>query len=163
MKLTNNKYVRGQSLFELVLAIGVSAVIIVVLVSLVNNAVQSSVYSRNQTLAGRYAESATEWLRTQRDANITTFITKAVAATPTYCLVDDPLLDTSWLNRACGASDYIVTGGVTTVFKRQVTFPAPTVVSGKNIYTANLSVTWIDSKGTHTVNNSTQFTDWRQR
>lgn len=159
----SNIYQKGQSLFELILSIGVSAIMIVVLVSLVNNAIQGANFSKNQTLAARYAESATEWLRSQRDTNVATFITKATASTPTYCLIDEPLTDTSWLNRVCGATDYLTNSGVSTVFKRQVTFPAPTVLSGKNIYTANLTVSWIDSKGTHAVNNSTQLTDWRQR
>jgi Tfp pilus assembly protein PilV len=155
---SKSKYQSGQSLFELVLSIGVSAVIIVVLVALVNNAVQGAAYSRNQTLATRYAESGMEWVRTQRDADITTFLTKANAMS--YCLKNEP---PTWQSGVCGSTDYVVSAGVTTIFKRQVTFPAPTVVSGKNLYTANLTVTWTDSKGTHTVNNSTQFTDWRQR
>ena len=86
-------FVRGQSLFELVLAIGVSALVIVVLVSLVSNALQNSVFSRNQTLASRYAQSATEWLRGQRDNNIATFITNT--ATTTWCLKDEPLTSCS--------------------------------------------------------------------
>ena len=150
-------FVRGQSLFELVLAIGVSALVIVVLVSLVSNALQNAAFSRNQTLASRYSQSATEWLRGQRDNNISTFITNV--ATTTWCLKDDPLTNSSW-NKAgvCSASDKISGTSLT----RQVTFSTATVAT-KTIISANVSVTWTDTKGTHKTSSATNFSDWRQR
>lgn len=151
---------RGQSLFELVLAIGVSAIIITVLVSLVNNAVQAATFSKNQTLATRYAESGTEWLRTQRDTDIATFLINASTAPLSWCLKDSPLVNSSWTgtHHPCGASEYI-TG---TIFVRQVDFN-PTSPSGKTVIIADVVVSWTDSKGNHKITNSTQFSDWRQR
>ncbi len=153
---TNEK---GQSLFELLLAIGISALIIVVLVSLVNNSLQNAAFSKNESLAGRYAEAATEWLRGQRDNRIDTFMTNSTTPPPSWCLKDESLTDASW-NRhiACGSSDKI-TG---TIFTRQVDFSVGTV-SGKTIVTADIVVKWTDSKGTHKVTSSTKFSDWRQR
>lgn len=154
LQITNG----GQSLFELILAIGISALIIVGMVSLVNNSLQNSVFSKNQAEASQYAESATEWLRGQRDNNITTFITHATTPPLSWCLIDSSLTDTSWnTHNTCGSTT--ITG---TIFIREVDF-VHTVVSGKDVYTANLTVKWTDSKGTHTVNNSTAFTDWRER
>lgn len=157
--MTFNKTESGQSLFELLLAIGISALIIVVLVSLVSNALQNSAFSRNETLAARYAESATEWLRGQRDNRIDIFVANAVNVPRSWCLRDASLTDASW-NRhsACGASDKI-TG---TEFYRQVDF-SDTTVSGKRIYLADVTVSWTDSKGTHRVSSTTKFSDWRQR
>jgi Tfp pilus assembly protein PilV len=148
---------KGQSLFELILAIGVSAIIIVVLVSLVSNALQNAAFSRNETLAARHAQTTTEWLRAQRDNNIDNFI--ANAAIPTWCLTDNPLTDSSWNNQgACGANE-VVSG---TIFKREVLFTINNV-SGKTIILSNVAVSWDDSKGKHKVTNATQFSDWRQR
>ena len=167
MQFTNNNlqftkrdssFVRGQSLFELVLAIGISSIMIVVIVSLVNNALQGANFAKSQTLAIRYAESASEWLRAQRDADIVTFLTHA---TGTWCLKDDPLTNTSWnQHNSCATTD-VISGSS---FVRQVVFtvttPAPSL---KTLVLANTTVTWTDSKGTHTITNATQFTDWRQR
>lgn len=161
-KFKNNVLCKGQSLFELLLAIGVSAIVIVVLVALVNNALQAAAYSRNQTLAGRHAESATEWLRTQRDTRIDTFLTNAGTPPSSWCLKDVSLSDSSWnQHSACSSTDYI-TG---TPFVRQVDFSVDSNGGGigKTVVTATVEVMWSDSKGDHTVNSSTQFTDWRQR
>ena len=154
MKISNT---RGQSLFELVLAIGVSALIIVVLVSLVSNALQNAAFAKNQTLAARYSQSATEWLRGQRDNNIDTFMTNVT--TPTWCLKDEPLTNASW-NKvgACSTSD-VISG---TPLIRQVDFTV-SVTGGKTIVQAMVKVRWTDTKGTHDVNSSTNFSDWRQR
>ena len=149
----------GQSLFELVMAIGVSALIIVVLVSLVNNALQNATFSRNETVAARYAQAGTEWLRAQRDNRIDVFMTNATSAPRSWCLKDESLSDTSWnKHSSCGSGDTVGT----TIFTRQVDFSTATV-SGKTIIIANVKVNWTDSKGTHNVNSATQYSDWRQR
>ena len=150
---------RGQSLFELVLSVGISALIIVVLVSLVNNALQNAAFSRNETLASKYSQAATEWLRGQRDSRIDTFISNARSSPSSWCLRDVPLSDTSWnLHNACTSSQTITN----TPFTRQVNFTVRTV-SGKTIVNAEVRVAWTDSKGTHAVTSSTDFSDWRQR
>jgi hypothetical protein len=139
------------------MAIGISAVIIIVIVSLVNNSVQNATFSKNQTLAARFAEAATEWLRGQRDNNIAIFMTNS--QTPSWCLVDANLSDTSW-NRSgtCNSND-VVAG---TTFIRQVNF-STSVSGGKTIIMATVFVSWTDSKGTHKVTSATNFSDWRQR
>ena len=71
-----NLQMKGQSMFELVIAIGVSALIIVILVSLVSSALQNAAFAKNETLAGKYAENATEWLRGQRDKSTDVFLTE---------------------------------------------------------------------------------------
>jgi hypothetical protein len=148
---------KGQSLFELILAIGISALIIVSIVSLVNNSLQNAAFSRNEGVASKHAQGTTEWLRGQRDNRIDYFIART--ATASWCLTDANLTDSSWNNQGvCGANEFI-TG---TIFRRQLDFTR-SVVGGKNIYRAVVTVTWTDSKGAHNVNSATDFTDWRQR
>jgi type II secretory pathway pseudopilin PulG len=150
---------KGQSLFELLLAIGISALIIVVLVSLVSNALQNAAFSKNETLAARYAEAATEWLRGQRDNNIDVFITNATTAPNSWCLRDESLTNSSWNRHTpCSTSDKIPE----TPFYRQVDFTVSTV-SGKRIYLPTVSVSWTDAKGIHKVTSATKLSDWRER
>lgn len=142
----------GQSLFEVVIALAISALIIVGLVSLVSNAIRNATYAKNNTLAGRYAQDATEWLRGQRDGNIEDFMTNALS--PTWCL---STLD--WTqSSACGVND-VITG---TQFRREAAFSI-TAPGGKNVVQADLTVFWEDSQGIHEVRSATNYTDWRQR
>ena len=57
---------KGQSLFEVVFAVAVSALIITAIVILAGNAVSNSTFSRNKALAGRFVQEAIEWLRKER-------------------------------------------------------------------------------------------------
>jgi type II secretory pathway pseudopilin PulG len=149
---------RGQSLFELVVAIGISALVIVVLVSLVSNALQNAAFAKNETLAGHYAQDTVEWLRGQRDADINSFVTNVSSSFGiTKCFNT-----LAWSAVGpCDASDKI-----SGLFVRQITFKSiNVVVSGvtKNIIEADITVSWTDSKGLHVVTNATDFSDWRQR
>ena len=74
---------KGQSLFEAVVALAISALIIVAVVALVASSIRNASFSRNVTLASRYAQQATEWLRGQRDANAG--IRRKICSL-TYCL-----------------------------------------------------------------------------
>ena len=58
---------KGQSLFETVLALGVIGLVLTAIVALTVKSISGSSYSKNNTLASRYAQEATEWLRNQRD------------------------------------------------------------------------------------------------
>ncbi len=155
--MKNNQ--KGQSLFELVVAIGISALIIVVLVSLTSNALQNASFAKNESLAGTYAQEATEWLRGQRDANTSVFETNVSSSFDVVRCFNT--LNWSGVG-PCGA-DETITG---TPFVRQITFTSKnTVVGGvtKTIVGADVTVSWTDSKGLHEVTNATDFADWRQR
>lgn len=150
---------KGQSLFELVIAIGISALIIVVLVSLVSSALQNAAFSKNETLAGKLAQESTEWLRGQRDTDITSFLANITS----YPYGVDRCFNTlAWSSVGpCGSEDKI-----DGLFVRQISFTqVDRVVDGltKNIIEADVTVSWTDSKGIHEVTNATDFSDWRQR
>ncbi len=142
----------GQSLFEVVIALAISAVIIIALVSLVTNSIRNAVFSNNDTQAGILSQKTIEWLRGQRDENIATFL--SAAQTPSYCMENLDFNQTG----ECQPNDFIPG----TVFLRQVDFSLGTV-SGKTVVTASVKIKWNDSLGDHEVDNSTNFTDWRQR
>jgi len=142
----------GQSMFELVVAIAISAIIIVAIVSLVNNSLRNATFSKNNALAGAEADNAIEWLRAQRDTDINSFMLKVTS--PNWCFTD-----LSWsLQRSCIPGDEIPA----TPFLREGHFTTD-VISGKTVITADITVSWTDAQGIHQVESSTSFTDWRQR
>src|SRR3990172_5630766 len=114
----------GQSLFEVVLALAIATIIIVAMVALASSAIRNSNFSRNKTLATRFSQEATEWLRGERDADFTVFETRALI--PLYCL---PSL--SWASSSigsCSSGQEIVNS----IFRREVTF-ATSLVNGKTL------------------------------
>lgn len=147
----------GQSLFELVLAIAVIGLIVVGVVILSTNAIRNTTFARNKTLGSRYAQEALEWLRNQRNTDPTNFRSR-VTTFNTYCL--DTL---GWGNvNACGSSEYIAN----TTFRRQVVFSTTSQnnTKGESVAIINVSVTvsWVDSQGTHSVRSGTDLTDLRE-
>lgn len=141
---------KGQSLFEVVFAIGVSALIITAVVVLASNAVANSTFSKNKALAGRFTQEAVEWLRSERDSDWDTFY--ANAALTSRCL---PSLD--WSQQGpCGPSDTLTANEN---FKREATF---SVVDISNVE-VKVRVYWEDGRGLHEVSTVTNFTDWRRQ
>jgi Tfp pilus assembly protein PilV len=147
---------RGQSLFEVVVAIAISALIVVTLVSVTSNSIQNSSFSKNKSLAATYADQASEWIRGQRDTNIDILVTKATNG-GTYCLPD-----LSWPASASVVSS--CTAISNTPFTRSVVLGVSRdPSSGKNVITSDVLVTWQDSQGMHEVAVDTALVDLRQR
>ncbi len=142
----------GQSLFEVLVALAISTIIVISLISLVSNSIRNTTFSRNKTLAARYAQEATEWLRGQRDEDMETFKTNTL--TIIWCLSD-----LAWNTPGSCADDNTIED---TNFIREVTFNS-SLLGGKSIIQADVLVTWDDSQGVHEVRSSTNFSDWRER
>jgi hypothetical protein len=150
---------RGQSLFELVVAIAISALIIVAIVSLTTNSIQNSNFSRNKALAATYAQEATEWLRGQRDGDVENFInTRApIGITPAgYCLPD-----LSWGHFNANVTINCITPISGTILRRWVTFINVGLQNGKTVVETDVVVSWTDSQGTHEVVSATNLADLR--
>jgi type II secretory pathway pseudopilin PulG len=143
---------RGQSLFELVVAIAISALIIVAMVSLAVNSIQNSSFSKNKARAATYAQEATEWLRGQRDTNTDAFIIHITNLGGNKMCLNS----LSWTVGTCGTVKI-----TDTPFQRDVVFSfgpdAETVIA------ADITVSWTDAAGLHQVTSATNFSDWRQR
>lgn len=154
------KVQNGQSLFEVVVAVAISALIMVSLVSLVSNSIRNASFARNKGIAGTYAQQATEWLRGQRDGNIATFSTNV--QTPVWCLKD-----LNWAPSQAGSCSGEGDQIAATPFSRQATFNLSIVTdpdgATKDIVEVDVSVSWEDSGGSHVVTSATNFADWRQR
>lgn len=143
----------GQSLFEIVLALAITTLIIIAIVALTATSIRNTTFSKNKTLASRYSQEATEWLRGERDADFSAFETRTL--TPLYCF---PSL--SWSSASIGTC----TSGqeiANTLFRREVSFSS-SVVNGKTLIQAGVKVYWTDSQGLHEVRSVTNFSDWRE-
>jgi Tfp pilus assembly protein PilV len=147
----------GQSLFEVVVAVGLSALILVGIASLAAASVRNSSFSRNNAQATKFAQEEIEWLRSQRDADWATF-------TPSI---------------GGGCSGSFSWGGscpiTSTIFTRSAVFtcsffdpvagassvPCNSLPDNINIVDVEVSVVWSDAQGDHQVKSNTRLTNWR--
>lgn len=144
--------IKGQSLFEVVLALFVITMIIVGVVVVSTNSISNSLFSRNKTLAARYAQEGIEWLRLEKERDFSEL--SVIANNQTYCLDN---LNFNNLG-SCNGSEFIID----TEFEREVSFTKLSENS-KTIIEATVITSWTDSKGYHESRSSTSFTDIRQR
>lgn len=145
---TQNTASRGQSLFEVVFAVGVMAIILVGVVSLATKSISNSSMSESNAVATKYVQEGVEWIRGQRDAqwiNLTGHI-------GTYCLPSNPL--SSWGGTTIPCPGIV---GDRSFLRRAIL----TTVNSTTIDAA-VEVSWTDSSGTHTVRSVTRFTNWKK-
>jgi len=144
------KYLSGQSLFEVMFAVAVAAIIMMSVVSLSKQTISSSDFSKNNSLASRYSQEATDWIRGERDDDWVVFFNRA-STSPTICLND----------LAWGGSPPCpdMTGSH---FNRSVTLQQVDLDGNPGVESveAEVVVTWTDGRGMHQVSNISRFTNW---
>ncbi len=140
---------QGQSFFEVVVALAITALVLVAIIVPATVAIRNSSFSRNKSAATRYAQETVEWLRGQRDLGWADFADRAL--TSIWCL---PGLD--WAQAQVGkcASASKISN---TPFSREVEF---TIISPTTVE-VRVKVFWTDVSGYKEVITSTYFTDWR--
>lgn len=144
----------GQSLFEVVVSLAISALVIVALVSLVSNSIRNANFSKNKSLASTYAQEASEWLRGERDSDPDLFFSVRAVAGLNYCINN-----LNWNSLGNCGSGSTISG---TIFTRTLSFPACSYCDN-TLIEANIKVFWTDSQGIHQVENVTNLSDWRER
>lgn len=138
----------GQSVFEVVLAVGVVTVVLIALVALVSQTQRNVNAAKNRSAGSRMVQEANEWLRNERDMGWTTFYARTNGNT-TWCLNS-----LGWSSQGgCGGN---MTGQP---FRREVAFVRDN--SNSNTVEAEVRVAWTDSQGAHEIKASTHFTNWR--
>ncbi|QQS39543.1 hypothetical protein IPM62_02940 [Candidatus Woesebacteria bacterium] len=138
---------KGQSLFEIVITVGISALIIVGVVSLANKTLGNTNAARDRSLAARYVQEMTECLRKQRDANWDTFIANGA---------------TSCVSNVATQSHFTGKTILLNCFDKDenaVLCSLPTAVQAE----ADVAIGWDDGSGSHVVRTITRFTDWRRQ
>jgi Tfp pilus assembly protein PilV len=144
---------KGQSLFELIIAVAVISVMLVTAVGLSTKVVNNTRLSSNQTLANRYTQQAIEWMRGERDIDyVSLYNNRAANGTGrTWCVAATP---PSWPGSSgnCGANT-VIAG---TVFRREVNLTQ----SGDNII-VRVTVMWNESAGAKQVSGEVILTNWK--
>lgn len=149
--IKNNNLSKGQSLFEVVIALGVITIILVSLVILAALSIRNATFSKNRSLATTLSQQTLEWLRTERDTSWAAFANHA--ATPIWCM---PTL--SWSANFAGAcaQGTVITD---TVLSRELTF---STLDPDTIQVV-VRLFWTDAQGSHESRTTTNFTNWRNK
>lgn len=142
-----NKYRKGQSLFEIVLALGLITLILTAVVALASLSIKNSSFSHSQTIATRYSDSAMESLREEKESDWTSFYNNALSS-PKWCF-NDP----SWINADPGNCSNSISD---TNFAREVTF----TIIGPSEVEVMVNVNWQDPSGYHEVSTTSDFTNY---
>ncbi|OGY10140.1 MAG: hypothetical protein A3A58_02445 [Candidatus Blackburnbacteria bacterium RIFCSPLOWO2_01_FULL_41_27] len=138
---------RGQSLFELIIAIGIGIIIVTAIVQLVTISVRNASFAKNKNEATRLAQQALEWLRTEKEKDWAVFYDRA--GNPAYWCF--PTL--AWTAGQCGSSQTI--SGSTT-FTRGATLDQEDV-DGNDTSVVVVTVSWTEGGRTHQSSVTTQF------
>lgn len=139
----------GQSLYEVVFAIGIAAVILIALVALATVSVRNTTFSKNKAIATELSEEALEWLRSEKVADWGAF----AARDGTWCLPD-----LNWGTAGfggCSSTDYV--NGTRIV--REIIIN----VESADTILMTIELSWQDSQGSHEVNSETYFTKWKPK
>ncbi len=135
----------GQTLVELLVALGIAAVVVVAMIALASTSLANITFSRLQGESNRLARTTMEWLRSERDTDWDTFASRV----GTWCM---PTL--SWtIGTACTSGNPIPD----TDFFREVVLGQ---ISADKIE-ASVRVYWTDSKGTHETRLNSRLTMWK--
>ena len=142
----------GQSLVEVVLALGLITLIMVTVVAAASISITNSSFSKNQTLSTRLSETTLEWLRGQRNEDWDYFLSQGLSGgiQQTKCFTtlfwDDSNIG------SCSDTEYIPD----TFLKREVDF----YLVDSSTIEVTVRIYWIDAGGYHEVNSSTYLTNW---
>ncbi|PIR60074.1 MAG: hypothetical protein COU68_03095 [Candidatus Pacebacteria bacterium CG10_big_fil_rev_8_21_14_0_10_45_6] len=145
----NKKNQQGQSLFELIVAIGVIGIVLLAIVNLIGNAISANNYARNRTLGIRYTQEGLEWLRGERDTSWASFMTRAAGGSGRLWCISD--LD--WSHSGACSADAIGS----TIFSREARL---TLISPTRIQVA-VSTAWRDGSGSHESRSTIIYSDWK--
>ena len=130
----------GQSLIEVVIALAVAVLVLLALVGITISSINNASFSRNQSLATKYAKQVMEEIRNHRET-------------------------VPWADFVGPTNDCTSNLGITFVPPSQLD-PAPanpkiTCTCLDNSCNIRVEVVWTDSKGTHTSDLSTILTNRR--
>lgn len=138
------KSTRGQTLLEVLAALGTAAIVVGAITVVVISALNNAQFSKNQNLATQYAQQGMELLRQVRDTNWTTF---ASYPSGDYCL-DKGSSTPRAKSIDCGQNVDIFVREVVLERGELLCLPPTPPPSPTNVVRATVTVSWSDSKCT---------------
>lgn len=141
------KHQSGQTLAEVVVAIGVIVLLVTGLIIGTSVTLKASQYGRGRSQAVQYAQEAVELARNLRDAGWTSFLTYGGVTPRTWCVDKSG----TWTAQSGSCPP-----NIDAFYTRQVTF----TWIDPNMKT-DVVVSWRDGNKTYTVPITTYFTQWK--
>lgn len=135
--LSNKVEQTGQTLIEVLAALGAAVVVVTAVVIAVVGALSNAQFSKNQNLATQYAQEAMEVVRAQRNSDYLSF---SSLTTDTYCL------DKGKTNLATASA--MGCGQNVDVFVREIDIEKNSPSCGLTAAKVSAYVSWSDSKCT---------------
>ncbi len=136
----------GQVLVELLPALGVAALAVTALVGVTTRSISNAGFSKSQSTGSAYATQAMEWIRSEKNADWQTFVTR-VASLP-YCINE-----LVWPAQAGGCTASGLVGG----FSREVKLTVISATPPQQIEAA-VTVSWSEAKRDFNSRQTTVFT-----
>lgn len=148
-------YLRGQSMFELLTAVSITALILMALISLSTVSVRNTTTSTDASVANRFAQEAVEFVRNERDTSgWDTFASTYTSIGGTqYCVDNSP---PDWSSPGSCASTNYISG---TIYRRDLVLTKRSVEEAVD-YT--VTVSWDTAQGEKYATISSTLTDWRK-
>src|SRR5258708_22405731 len=129
------KLQKGQTLLEVLIALGLLSIIMSSLIVVILSALNNANFGKNQNLATQYAQEGMEIMRNIRDQNYGTFSSLA----GTYCIPENCHDSQCFIATPC-------TVNIKTEFVRKVTINRNAAVCGGVSTKSTLAVSWNDGK-----------------
>lgn len=149
IKRTNALLQSGQTLAEVVVAIGVVVLLVTGLIFGTSVTLKASQYGKARSQAVQYAQEAIEITRSLRDSGWTSFFTYGGVTPLSWCL--DKAGVWTAMSGSCSAN-------IDSFYTRTVTLTWMVIDSKMKV---DVVVSWIDGNKTFTVPVTTYFTQWK--
>lgn len=145
---------KGQTLFEIVVALGIGVVVITSIVAVVTVSLRNANFAKNKTEATKYTQEALEWLRSEKEKDWPVFFARS--GSPAYWC----LQSLSWPDSAGQCAQNQTISGATT-FTRNVTLTTTDIDGDLALddIAATVTVSWSEGGRPHTSSATTQFGD----
>lgn len=151
----------GQTLIEVIIAIGLMVLVITTIVSGVVLSIRNNRYAKDQALSKEYVRETLEWLRSMRDQlgwDAFDATVRADGTTVQYCLDTLPETIAEFDAKVHSSTCTVTING--TPFVRSVTL-TPAIVSSIHQITAVAVVSWTEGSKTFTSQSTLVLKEWR--
>jgi type II secretory pathway pseudopilin PulG len=152
------RFQSGQSLFEVILALAITALMLTAIVTLTSRGVATSTNSKLKTQANRYVHNAMGFIRSEKERLVaiggwTLFVNTIVPSPPddVWCMTD---LAFNY-NGECTADMYVLDQDNTRIFKRTMK-----ATIDQNTIKIEVWVRWKDEKGDHETYSISNISNW---
>lgn len=149
----------GQTLVEMVVAVGMVSLVLVAIVSGIAISIRNSRFSKNKALATRYAQEGIEKFRFYRDEyGWEPFFNEMQSGGEDYCFADFPLSLEDISDRTGNCTTETISGTEYTRYAQVIVTTIPS-----DWVDVVIGVSWYEGAVAHSVELPTRFNDWTRK